>query len=228
MTDTCTIETLPWDSEFFGFRVGRLHGDALTPDLAADAKQWCRANGVSCLYFLGSAKPVDDPQGFYFVDERVTCRWETQPVTGTSPAVRPFEPNDLAALEPIARCSHRDSRFYHDPEFDRARCDELYATWIRRSCQESPATVFVGVYRGRPAGYLTCTGNSIGLVAVAEGARGRGLGTQLVTAAQRHFYASGAPYAEVVTQGRNQAARELYLRRGFKVVNSQHWYHLHV
>lgn len=228
MTATCTIEVLPWDSEFFGFRVGRLHGDALTPELAAEAKQWCRANAVSCLYFLGPAEPLDDPGGFYFVDERVTCRWDAQPVSGTSPAVRPFEPNDLAALETIARSSHRDSRFYQDPQFERAHCDELYATWIRRSCQDAATTVFVGIYRGRPAGYLTCKGNSIGLVAVAEGARGQGLGTQLVTAAQRHFLAAGAPFVEVVTQGRNQAARELYLRCGFRVVNSQYWYHLHV
>src|ERR1035438_6833388 len=53
-------------------------------------------------------------------------------------------------------------------------------------------------------------------------------GRQLVTAAQRYFYASGAAYAEVITQGRNQAALDLYLRCGFHVVNTQHWYHLHV
>ena len=128
----------------------------------------------------------------------------------------------------IARRSHRDSRFYHDPAFDRVRCDELYATWIRRSCQGWADTVLVATDHGQPAGYLTRKGNSIGLVAVADRARGRGLGTQLVQAAQRYFYSSGAAYAEVVTQGRNQAARELYLRCGFRVVNAQHWYHLHV
>jgi dTDP-4-amino-4,6-dideoxy-D-galactose acyltransferase len=228
MIAVCTFEILPWDSEFFGFGVGRLHAESLTPELAADARQWCRDNGVSCIYFLGAPEAVDNPGGFYFVDTRVTCRWDARPVEGTSPAVRPFESGDLAALEAIARCSHRDTRFYQDPEFDRARCDELYATWIRRSCQGGADTVLVATDRGQPAGYLTCSGNSIGLFAVAEGARGRGLGAQLLTAAQRYFHASGAACVEVVTQGRNRTASELYLRLGFRVVKTQHWYHLHV
>jgi ribosomal protein S18 acetylase RimI-like enzyme len=228
MTDVCTFEVLPWDSEFFGFRVGRLYAESLTPEVAAEAKQWCHDNDISCLYFLGTAESMDKPGGFYFVDERVTCRWDARPVEKTSPSVRPFEPADLAALQDIARSSHRDTRFYRDPEFDRGRCDELYATWITRSCQGGADTVLVATDRGQPAGYLTCCGNSIGLVAIAESARGRGLGTQLVTAAQRYFYDSGAVCADVVTQGRNQAARALYLRCGFRLVNSQHWYHLHV
>jgi dTDP-4-amino-4,6-dideoxy-D-galactose acyltransferase len=228
MIDVQTIEVLPWDSEFFGFRVGRLHGESLTPALIAEAKQWCRANDVSCLYYLGPAEPVDNPGGFRFVDERVTCRWGARPVAATSPAVRYFESSDLDSLERIARYSHRESRFYHDPGFDRARCDDLYATWIRNSCQGQADAVFVATDQGRPAGYLTCTENSIGLVAVAEEARGRGLGRQLITAAQRYFYASGAAYAEVITQRRNQAALDLYLHCGFQVVNTHHWYHLHV
>jgi len=228
------IEILPWDSEFFGFRIGRLRAESLTPALASDAKQWCRANDVSCLYFLGEGEPTDGPEGFHVaegfhvVDERVTFRWDAQLVEEKPEAVRTFQPDDLEHLEAIARCSHRDTRFYHDPEFSRERCDDLYATWIRRSCEGWADAVFVAIDQGRPAGYLTCTGNSIGLVAVAEAARGRGLGKQLVNAAQRHLYASGAAYAEVVTQGRNQAARKLYSGRGFQVVNTKYWYHLHV
>ncbi len=228
------LEVLPWDSEFFGFRIGRLRAESLTPELASEAKRWCRANDVSCLYFLGAGEPKDDPEGFQvsegfrMVDERVTFQWDAQLVEGQSDAVRAFEPADLEQLEIIARCSHRDTRFYHDPEFARERCDDLYATWIRRSCEGWADAVFVAIDQSRPAGYLTCTGNSIGLVAVAEGARGHGLGKQLVTAAQRYLYASGAAYAEVVTQGRNQAALKLYSGCGFQVVNTKYWYHLHV
>jgi dTDP-4-amino-4,6-dideoxy-D-galactose acyltransferase len=228
MTDVCTVEVLPWDSEFFGFRIGRLHGHELTPELAAEARQWCRANQVSCLYFLGAAEPLRAPEGFRLVDERITCRWEILPVEGTSPGVRRSQLSDLEALESIARTSHRDSRFYHDPQFDKARCDDLYAAWIRRSCDVWSDQVLVATHQNQPSGYLTLTGNSIGLVAVAEHARGRGLGMQLVTAAQRYFNNSDAGYVEVVTQGRNRAARDLYLRCGFRVVKAQHWYHLHV
>ena len=95
------LKSSPGISEFFGFGVGRLHAEiahALRA-LASDARQWCRDNDVSCLYFLGAAESVDNPGGFYFVDERVTLPWwDARPVEGTSPAVRPFpEPGDLAA-----------------------------------------------------------------------------------------------------------------------------------
>src|SRR3954471_19029075 len=114
MTDVCTIEVLPWDSEFFGFRIGRLHGDELTPELAADARQWCHANQVSCLYFLGAAEALNPPEGFRLVDERITCRWDIHPIAGTSRAVRACQVADIEALESIPRTSHPDSRFYHD------------------------------------------------------------------------------------------------------------------
>jgi len=142
--------------------------------------------------------------------------------------VRSYQVSDLEALECIARSSHRDSRFYNDPQFDKPRCDDLYAAWIRRSCEARSDHVFVATDQNQPSGYMTVTGNSIGLVAVTEHARGRGLGIQLVTAAQRYFSNSDAGYVEVVTQGRNRAARDLYLRCGFRVFKAQHWYHLHV
>src|SRR5450631_1361846 len=107
--ETSTIEILAWDSAFFGFPIGRLHASSLSPDVLADADQWCRDNNVSCLYYLSDC-PVD---GFPCVDDRVTYQWHpsSAPVP-EHPSVRPFEPADLPHLEAIARMSHRDSRFY--------------------------------------------------------------------------------------------------------------------
>lgn len=222
------IELLPWDTEFFGFRVGRLHADALTHSVASEAREWCRSHQVSCLYFLGSTNSPETPEGFRCVDERATYAWESRSPEEISPSVRPFETEDLEELEAIARRSHRDTRFYADPLFDRKRCDELYATWIRRSCEGWADAVFVCFDENRTAGYITCRANSIGLVAVAECAQGRGLGRQLVRAAQRYFWTKGVARVEVVTQGRNHAARRLYERCGFREKSTQRWYHLHV
>jgi dTDP-4-amino-4,6-dideoxy-D-galactose acyltransferase len=226
------LEILPWDSQFFGFGVGRLRAESLTPSVVLTARHWCHTHHVSCLYYLGPEESRV-PEGFLWVDERVTYHWDAQDrvAAESTPDVRPFESGDLETLETIARRSHRDSRFYSDPSFDRTRCDELYATWIRRSCGTGGGradAVFVATYQERPCGYVTCDGNSIGLIAVAESAQGRGLGKQLVTAAQQHFLSRGVGRAQVVTQGRNQAARRLYLSRGFKAAEAQHWYHLHV
>jgi ribosomal protein S18 acetylase RimI-like enzyme len=220
------IERLDWDSAFFGMGVGRLHAAALTPEVALESRQWCRENQASCLYFLGP-ETVEPPPGFRLVDERVTLAWDVHPLTDPTPAVRPFLDADLPLLEEIARQSHQDSRFYADPAFDRASCDELYATWIRRSCQGWADSVLVVLCDGLPSGYITCLDYAIGLVAVAKHAQGRGLGRQLVNAAQAHFQLGGATCVTVVTQGRNRAARGLYERCGFRVADAQHWYHFH-
>jgi len=226
---TRAIERLDWDSAFFGMGVGRLYAEALTPEVALESRQWCRENRVDCLYFLGP-EAGEAPAGFRLVDERVTLDWLAHPVAGlaeAAPAVRRFTEADLPALEDIARQSHRDSRFYADPLFDRDRCDELYATWIRRSCQGWADAVLVAVCDGLPAGYVTCKGDAIGLIAVAGPVQGRGLGRQLVTAAQNYFQARGVSRVTVVTQGRNRAARALYERCGFRLATAQHWYHFH-
>jgi dTDP-4-amino-4,6-dideoxy-D-galactose acyltransferase len=57
---------------------------------------------------------------------------------------------------------------------------------------------------------------SIGLVGVAEAARGRGLGGRLVAAALGWFAGQGVERVEVVTQGRNVAAQRLYQAHGFR------------
>jgi len=220
------IERLTWDSGFFGMGVGRLHAEALTPEVASQSHRWCRENQVACLYFLGP-ETAEAPPGFRMVDERVTLAWEAHPVVAAIPAVRPFAAADLSVLEDIARQSHRNSRFYSDPVFDPARCDELYATWIRRSCEGWADAVFVATYEGLPAGYVTCKNEAIGLIAVAGAAQGRGLGRQLVTTAQHYFQSRGATSVTVVTQGRNRAARALYERCGFRVASAQYWYHFH-
>ena len=220
------IERLEWDSAFFGMGVGRLHAEALTAEVASQSQHWCREHRVACLYFLGP-EAGEVPPGFRLVDERVTLVWDAHPVAGPTPAVRPFADADLPVLEDIARQSHRDSRFYADPLFDRNRCDELYATWICRSCQGWADAVLVALCDGLPAGYVTCQHGAIGLIAVAGAAQGRGLGRQLVTAAQDYFHSRGATRVEVVTQGRNRAARALYEGCGFRVVSAQYWYHYH-
>jgi dTDP-4-amino-4,6-dideoxy-D-galactose acyltransferase len=223
---TRVIERLDWDSAFFGMGVGRLYAEALTPEVAFECRQWCRENRVACLYFLGP-EAGEVPSGFRLVDERVTLAWEAHPVSDPTPSVRSFTEADLPGLEDIARQSHRESRFYADPLFDRNRCDELYATWIRRSCQGWADAVLVAVWNGLPAGYVTCMGDAIGLIAVAGLAQGRGLGRQLVTGAQNYFQARGVSRVTVVTQGRNRAARALYERCGFRLATAQHWYHFH-
>jgi len=235
-------EYLPWDSEFFGLRIGRVNGDRLTPALAEAISEWCTAQSIDCLYFLAAS---DDPEsvrlaerhGFRLVDIRVTLIRDrgSGSLTGFDPRppIRFSRPEDIPALRAIAGVSHHDTRFYSDPNFPPARRDALYETWIEKSCNGYADAVLVAEAGGSAVGYITCKlvgegggEGQIGLVGVGPGHQGRGLGRGLVEAALGWFDGHGVPHVTVVTQGRNIAAQRLYQRCGFVTRSVQLWYHL--
>ena len=227
---------LPWDSKFFGVTIARLAGGGLTPHSAAAAVDWCERHQVDCLYALcesGDAAAIQAAQEhtFGFVDIRMTLERDAGtrvPATALDD-VRTATPSDIGRLRQIARSAHTSSRFYYDGHFPHEHCDELYATWIERDCLGAADAVLVAEHGGVVSGYLTCqiagpTG-SIGLVGVAQEARGHGLGSRLLSAATEWFAGRGLGHVRVVTQGRNIAAQALYQRHGFRSSALQLWYH---
>jgi dTDP-4-amino-4,6-dideoxy-D-galactose acyltransferase len=227
-----SAELLPWDTEFWGVRIARVEGDAMTAGRAAQLEAWATGNNVACLYFLAgedaaTAHAAEDA-GFRLMDVRVGLA-RASARGGEDARVRPFEDDDLTALREIARTSHRATRFYADPRFPDDRCDDLYDVWITRSVEGWAETVLVAEHEGRQAGYLSLHADgeraSIGLFAVAEGARGCGLGAALVQRGITWAHERGLPEIAVVTQGRSAAALRVYERHGFTVETLGFWFH---
>ncbi len=223
---------LAWDSEFFGMRIARYNGDELTDSSATAALAFCRERRIDCLYLLLSDATVATSRGFHHVDTRLTlaCDLRRAVIPAREHSCRVSSPSDIPILREIARISHRDSRFYSDSNFDRSRCDALYETWIERSCEGWADRTLVADYEGRPEGYITCSLSnsgvgSIGLFAVAEAARGKGIGTDLITASLTYFRDSGMHSVEVVTQLRNTAGQHVYQRCGFVPASRLFWFH---
>jgi dTDP-4-amino-4,6-dideoxy-D-galactose acyltransferase len=264
MSTTPPCEILAWDSEHFGCRVGRVRGNRLDRERLAAIEGWLAAEAIDCLYFLAdSGDPATamlaEEAGFRLVDLRVTLTsppWPPSPIAPPAPGrggnpleaasrIRPARPEDVPALRRLAAASHHDSRFYADPHFDRGRCDELYATWIEKSCRED--AVLVAEAEGNPAGYISCRVSfpplpveggamgeggqggeglgEIGLLAVDAAAQGRGLGSALVGAALCWFAARRAARVQVVTQGRNTRAQRLYQAHGLLTHSIGLWFH---
>jgi len=230
---------LEWDSAFFGLRVARATIQQLDAQAAAQIEEWCQARRIDCLYFLAEA--ADGPtvralenHSYRLVDIRLTLRrqldkpvvLQTRPDISLAPAV----PADVAALRHIARASHSDTRFYFDPNFDRASCDRLYETWIEKSCHGYADLVLVARLHDQVAGYFSChrldqTHGKIGLVAVAAAARGQQVGSAVLQAGLRWFWEQNLRHISVVTQGRNVAAQRLYQNHGFVTDQVELWYH---
>lgn len=195
-----------------------------------------------------------ETHGFNFVDIRLTfehTRLQTRSKSSpsmSSATIRPFKADDIPTLEAVSRASYTDSRYYFDLRFPRERCDALYETWIRRECEAAANdpehhAVVVAQLNGQAAGFVSChvltpppapprvTGRgesgvgSIGLVGVAETARGQQIGTAVVSTALDWFQERGCDSVTVVTQGRNIGAQRLYQRCGFVTQSVQLWYH---
>jgi dTDP-4-amino-4,6-dideoxy-D-galactose acyltransferase len=201
-----------------------------------------------------TARLAED-HGYRFTDIRLTFEAQLKATPPAPlHALRPARANDLPDLRVIAAGSYGLSRFYYDACFPRERCDALYATWIERSVGGWADSVLVAELpdsQGLPStdrpynpgngligGFISChlrdtpdTGDTgtkrgeIGLVGVAEAARGQNVGGSLVSGALAWFAEHGAASVSVVTQGRNVAAQRLYQRGGFLTRSVQLWYH---
>ena len=253
MTTTATqpARFLEWDSTFFARRIASAliapeglgaaqasgASTALTAGDVVGIVEWCRTERIECLYVLIDGNDVDalhaiEDAGGRLVDVRVMFERKLDARAGASPAtVRPSKPADIQPLRTIASQSHTHSRFYADHHFPRARCDELYATWIEKSCRGWADQVFVAEHAGAPAGYLSCHvrdegRGEIGIVGVAREAQGHGLGRDLVAAALHWLGERGVPRVTVVTQGRNIVAQRLYQSMGFRTSTMHCWHHL--
>ncbi len=143
MRHECCKE-LTWDSCFFGIRVARFASERLNGDSAAAALDFCRERSVECLYLLlcdeAETNAAAETYGFEWVDTRLTLARSLAAleIPADTYPTRSAERSDVAALRDIARTSHRDSRFYSDPHFDRGRCDALYETWIEKAAKALP------------------------------------------------------------------------------------------
>lgn len=226
---------LSWDSEFWGFTVGRVVPGALDRRTAAEVARWCEAQRIRCAFLLADASDAEtaaaaEAVGFLPVDTRVTLEHvgdaglQATGEVGSGPLIRPASEGDEATLIEIARRSHTDTRFFFDPNFPSSRASEMYATWVRRALIEDEGTLLVADRDGRPVGYVLLEADPfrIDLIAVEDSARGKGTGRGLVEAALRSA-SDGA--TQVVTQARNVEAMRLYEASGFRVKSAEVWYH---
>jgi dTDP-4-amino-4,6-dideoxy-D-galactose acyltransferase len=231
-------EALPWDSEFFARRIGRVRADRLTDQSAAAAIEWAEARRIECLYFCADPSDVETLRvapryGFDLVDVRITLDARVDMPSEASPAaprVRPVVDADLDALERIARESHRDSRFFRDHRFDPTRSADLFALWIGKSARGWADVTLVAETDGVCAGYITghlqgSGAATIGLAGVAPAGRRRGCGRALVAALAAWLASRGVATMRVTTQGSNAPALAFYQRAGFAVSGIALWYH---
>jgi dTDP-4-amino-4,6-dideoxy-D-galactose acyltransferase len=125
------------------------------------------------------------------------------------------------------------SRFRRDARIGESVFKRLYQNWILGSLRGELADVVLiadplGDSR-EPVGLITISvtrgQGSIGLLAVDQHARGRGIGAALIETAHRWLADHGVYLVQVATQLENQAACRLYERCGYEIAERRNRYH---
>jgi dTDP-4-amino-4,6-dideoxy-D-galactose acyltransferase len=233
---------LEWDSDFFGFGVGRILPSRLTSDELKATLESMRNENVTLVYWPSDPEDPGSQEaarrhGGFLADRKITYvvdleRISDQLAEEKNKAIREYTDSGTNdELDALAIQSGIYSRYKVDPNIGNALYEKLYKLWILGSVNGTLAEkVFVFMDEEKIAGMVTVGMKNgrgeIGLIAVHESMRGRSVGVHLTRAAQKWAIAKGRRHAQVVTQGNNPAACRLYEKCGYHVESTVNYYHI--
>jgi dTDP-4-amino-4,6-dideoxy-D-galactose acyltransferase len=234
------LQRLDWDSRFFGFPIARITNPLASVDELGEAVGLMKTQQIPLAYWA-AYHPSDEVRrkavqlGGRMVDEKLTFSAQVSNPADIDPSpsslVQSYrEGMSVDDLKQLAVDSGIYSRFVVDPKFPPDKARALFEEWMLRSLDKSHADDVLVIPQGsRMAGMATVVQKegyvSIGLVAVGEEFRGRGLGEALVRAAIDWCRERGIQQIHVTTQSANQPARRLYQKCGFEVAKTELVYH---
>lgn len=169
-----------WDSEHFGFGVGKIKSMTISEDLSTpkaqkardhliyDCIDWMKRKEIKCVITRVNLENPDDINAyehnrFHLADVLVTF-WAKnslhQPLVSPpneTITVRLYRVGDEKELMKIASSAFSHDHFHRDSRFPRGKSDELFAKWAYNSCHGLADLVLVAA--GKEAklyGFITC------------------------------------------------------------------------
>lgn len=158
-----TVNALPWESGFFGMRMGKLYfssapglpEDTRSALLADTLQSATREHGIS---HLSIDVDIDDytslncllKHGFEIMDLKRT--YFTNAINSTahlekgSTFVRPYDKSDLDAVTTIVEQARFETRFTRDKYIDAALANKMYKQWFHQIIAQAGQTANVIVY----------------------------------------------------------------------------------
>lgn len=231
-------QILDWDSDFLGVKVARINQSHLDTQELSDILTELQQRRVRLVYW-SSDRECENTMIKKFCGN-LTDRKTTFAIDFCSQDFNKLLPNDIvepfadsmsvADLEGLAIQSGEYSRFAVDPNLPKDKFVSLYKIWINRSLRKEIASEVLVIRDGdKIAGMVTLGEKNgrgdIGLIAVDSNFRGRKYGEKLVRAAQRWFVEHGYEYGQVVTQGQNMSACNLYHKCGYSIEKTEFFDH---
>ena len=230
MANKPAFKALPWDSEFFGKRIGQLQlDDSGDPSLSETDFDHLQIKVAATDYQLMTTL---QQQGYQLAEGEVDFVMALAPQADEAPRTSTLEratADDIPALRALAAGTFDASRF-RAPWFAAEQRDSFYQLWLEKAVLGTFDDVCL-VSRGEHGieGFVTLkfTDNDarIGLIAVSDQVRGRGVGRRLLQAAGQYSLDHQASSLYVATQMANRAANALYSKSGFSIHSLSYWFY---
>lgn len=227
------IQVLDWDTNFFGYKVGKI---SLTNNDIDDFFDFQKSDFD--LIYLFSEFNINDNLlkkiGAKLQDIKIEL------IKDLDLKNNYLEQNGNVQLKEITKFSVElyhlvlesgaHSRFKLDKHFVNNEFDLLYKAWIQNSLNDTNAKVIGAYINNELLGFVSLSLKSgiadIGLIAVHEKARGNHIGKKLLESAYMYSIQNQSNYITVVTQEFNKQAMLFYLNNGFIINKKTFIYHL--
>lgn len=239
------IEILDFDSELFGFKVGKLIDNNLSPEKVEKVIQKCKYENIRCLYAnldINDFNTLATASKYNFIISDIRVNFEKNLTTfkySINQKFKNYEIDDkiknvdIPYLLALSKQLSQGSRFAFDKNFPKGSAEKLYQLWMLNSINKKVVDkVFVArqMKSKIPVGFVTCKKNinygEIVFVAVDKKYRGKGVGSFIVDYALSYFKKMGIEIVQVVTHGKNISAQRLYQKNGFFVWSTSISFHL--
>lgn len=229
------IEHLGWDSNFFNLKIGKCHFDTPTIDSLDKLLEQKKRDRYDLIYIFID-KPNDitldwlRENGGRLVDEKVVYERSSICNNHSYGRIEEYDGPCTDVLLELAIASGHKSRFKADTLL-RCRFEDFYTIWIKKSIDKILADkIFVFKEQSIIKGFVTIKIKEdigqIGLIAVSEDQRGKGIGGLLIDACDSWLIEQNIKKHQVVTQKQNVGACILYEKKGFIVKEIQTIFHI--
>jgi dTDP-4-amino-4,6-dideoxy-D-galactose acyltransferase len=230
-------EELKWDSDFFEVKVGKINRSKLTINELNIILNVAKNHEFKLIYWSSDKmlNPIKIQKlNGIFVDKKTTLEMPLNiginQINLEKNIITEFDKKFTEEIEELSIQSAKFSRYAIDKNISRDKFQMLYRIWIRKSIQgEIADNILIAVDNGQLAGMITLGNKNgkgdIGLLCVKEEFRGRKIGQMLLKSAQKWLFNKKYSECQVITQGNNIPAINLYKKCSFSIVREEFFYH---
>lgn len=220
------IERLSWDSDFFGFEVGKIHVNSCV--ILSSEKFTTLSVKYKLIYIFSATELVH--AALKLVDTKVVFQKKinSNNIYFMQDIVPIHEMN--VDLEELVYLSGIYSRFKLDENFSEDSFKSLYLIWITNSLNDPlNSRVLVKLRDAKIVGFVSVKIKDekgvIELISVSRAHQGLNIGSELIQAAEMFCIEKNIETIEVATQFENFKANSFYKSNHFEPISTTFVYH---